>query len=146
MSNLRKGPVLGRDNCRSPPDLVIVLDDSSEVVVLEALFCKPPAPPPPALCVAPWPPVAACDPDAAFEILAMDVSVPEDPSSGRAKIFAELINAFELVKKPVFMSAVASRGKRELRDIEDAKGLFFKCCTYLSKEILDSHAISDRED
>ena len=116
--------MLGRDSWRSPPDLIVVLYDSSIVVVLvlEALFCKPPAPPPPARCVAPWPPVAACEPDAALEMVAMDVSVPRDPSSGRANIFAELINVFELVKKPAFINAVTSEAEREPCWIEDANG------------------------
>lgn len=81
-------PVFGRENLSSTPSLKISDDFcSDDFSNWELLRRRPPLPPAPYM--APSPPTAAEEPDAAFEIVEIEVKVPLGQESGPAKAFAE---------------------------------------------------------
>lgn len=93
----------------------------------------------PAPWMAPWPPTAAMDPEAAREMLRMDVVVvvvvvvvPEVVGLGRRKVFAVFRDGEADVRKPARMSAVVSGFVKRFRGILSVVGFSLRCCLNFS--------------
>lgn len=93
----------------------------------------------PAPWIAPSPPTAATEPDAALEILCSDVVLPEKAELGRRNTFGEFSEGEVAVKNPVRISAIHSESLKKLPDILIAMGDDLRDCQNFSSGVAVRH-------